>query len=174
MCNYDTFCILPDKLRKFFILQHTIFICGKKTDFHTFLLQPVKRPKNRIMFADCGDHMIPLMKQPQNRSVQCLCSVRGKCDPLSFFCMKKFCQLFSYLIDTPSRLQRGLMCAPSGIPHGMKGTNHSFFHLFRLLQRCCRVIQIYHGLMIWSAFVIRSAISYILVTSPTCNLSDIP
>ena len=174
MRNYDSFRIFLHKIRKFFILQHTIPVRRKKADFHAFFLQPVKRSEHRIMFADCGYHMISFMKQSENRGIQCFCSVQGKCNLRTILCMKKFCQLLSYPINTPSRLQRSLMCSPSRISHRMKGTDHSRFHLFWLLQRCRRVIQINHGLMIRSAFVIRSAISYILVTSPTCNFPDNP
>ena len=88
--------------------------------------------------------------------------------------MKQLRELFPRPVYDPRRIQRRIMCAPSGISDAVKRAADRLFHLRRFVERCRRTVQIDHGFTIRDACVIFSAMTYMLVTVPTCSLSVSP
>lgn len=137
-------------------------------------LQPVQGPQHGIVLADGGNHMIPRPEQAAKRQVQALGGIGRKDHLLRSRRAQKLCQAFSGSVDDPSRVKGRVMDAPSGISHGSHGFQKGLPYTLGLLQGGRPVIQINHGLTIFAAPAMVSAMTYILVTSPTFKLSVSP
>ena len=145
---------------------------GKQRQLHA--LQPVQGPQHGIVLADGGNHMIPRPEQAAKHQVQALGGIGRKDHLLRSRRAQKLCQTFSGPVDGPSRVKGRVMDAPSGISHGSHGFQKGLPYTLGLLQGGRPVIQINHGLTIFAAPAMVSAMTYILVTSPTFKLSVSP
>lgn len=59
------------------------------------------------------------------------------------------------------------MHTSAGIAHLINGLQNRFFYAVRLTERRGRIVKINHGLIIFDAPAMVSAMTYIFVTSPT-------
>ena len=150
-------------------VNRSVFIrrynCQKNTVFLFF----VQWTQNRIVLANSRHNMISSVQQSVYCHIQRLCDVGCKCNARSIFCMKQLRQLGARAVQHARCFQRRRMRAAARISNRMKRAAHSLLHLFRLIKGCRRTVKIYHGFTSREACVIFSAITYILVTVPTCN-----
>ena len=118
--------------------------------------------------------MIPRPEQAAKHQVQALGGIGRKDHLLRSRSAQKLCQAFSGPVDGPSRIKGRVMDAPSGISHGSHGFQKSLLYALRLSKSGRPIIQINHGLTIFAAPAMVSAMTYILVTSPTFKRSVSP
>ena len=118
--------------------------------------------------------MIPRPEQAAKHQVQALGGIGCKDHLLRSRRAQKLCQTFSGPVDGLPRVKGRVMDAPSGISHGSHRFQKGLLYALGLSKGGRPVIQINHGLMIFAAPAMVSAMTYILVTSPTFKLSVSP
>ena len=136
--------------------------------------QGIQRAQNGIVLADCRDHMIPRPEESENCRVQCLRIVARKCNPLRALRVKQLCQPHSRFKNDTARVQCRIMGTAACISTAVQCLDHALLCFFWMPQRRCRRIEVNHGLITRSALLMRSTMSYMLVTLPTCSFSEMP
>ena len=174
MRNDKRFRVFPHCRFHLIVIDPSRYIRRNHGKLQSLFFQCIQRAQNGIMLADCRDHMIPRPEESENCRVQCLRIVARKCNPLRTLRVKQLCQPHSRLKDDAARIQCRIVCTAACISTAVQCLDHTLLCFFWMPQRRCRRIEVNHGLITRSALLMRSTMSYMLVTLPTCNFSVMP
>ena len=117
-------------------------VTGQKGQGCSPVLQLIERPKHRVMFHDCGNHMVSRTNQTFDSDIQCLCGIHSKRDLRRILHPEYPGRLFSCMVYGTHRAKRSLIGSASGISQRPHGLLHRCDYRLRLWNRGGPVVKI--------------------------------